>query len=121
MATGIMRRYSNLLTRPLRAFFAEADPEGLIKMGAPIDEYDNEADRIAVLLLLTYPRDPEDCFRAIWPVFKHWLGHREDNEKAKERYRAIAERLFTFLEVKEHVKVIGPKDRLNRRESPSKT
>ncbi len=46
------------------------DPEGLLAMGAPTDEYDAEAVELAVLI----PREPPPMEADVEEVWRRWFG-----------------------------------------------
>lgn len=92
---------SNRINRPIREFFREHDPEGLLKMGAPKDEYDSEADMILGLMAINPPQDVEDCFCLIWTAFKYYFGHKEAQAEVKLGYLNLSERFLEFLEIQE--------------------
>lgn len=98
---SIRIRRSNSINRPIRQFFCEADPEALIKIGAPLHEYDIEADRILALAVLEPPQNIEDCFNVIWPVFKHFFGHKEEQAELKLRFLNLSGKFFEFLQIQE--------------------
>lgn len=98
---SIRVRRSNSINRPIRQFFCEADPEVLIKVGAPPDEYDIEADRILALVALEPPQNIEDCFHVIWTVFKHFFGHKEEQAELKLRFLNLSGKFFEFLQIQE--------------------
>lgn len=98
--------YTNVLNRPLRAVLAKVDPEGLIKMGAPRDEYDWEADTITSILIAHTPHDDDDVFHVIWPVFKNWIGYKESDIKAQKKYRQVAKEIWDALKTKIIVRAI---------------
>lgn len=84
----------------MRKILRDLDPEGLIKGGAPKDEYDLEADKITAAFAIEDPHDDLDVFYVVWPIFKHWLHYKEDNERAKARYVLISMKIFDKLHVK---------------------
>lgn len=54
-------------TQKVMVIFKELDPQGLIKMGAPEDEYDSEAQEIARLSFLCHTL--EEMTQGVWAVF----------------------------------------------------
>jgi hypothetical protein len=103
MATIKHIRWLNNLNEPMEKILREADPEGLIKMGCPPDEYNGEARRITIGLLLEQPRSAEDIFHVVWPIFKHWIGYDKENKRtmrARARYLKLSELIFKKLKVR---------------------
>lgn len=74
----------------------EADPVGLIEMGAPSDEYDAEAAQI-VRLTLAEAASREDVLRLAGDVLAHYFGDRH-----QDRLFAFADAVWRrYLELQE--------------------
>lgn len=75
---------SEIVIREVRNALAVADPDGLLELGAPADEYDDSVLRIASDLLRNAPIDPDRLFGPA----NEWRG-RIDRNEAVESLRAI--------------------------------
>ncbi len=88
----------------IAAILAEKDPEGLIKMGAPADEYDSEARFIHQYLK---PNDDvEAIFFNINRVFQKQFGSEikpyRANTRRKECFEAIAKIIHEEMNDSKH-------------------
>lgn len=72
----------------------EMDLQGLIKLGAPEDEYNSEADKIAKLSFLC--RTVEEMTQGIWAVFATSFSPKMAG--AMDEYKVMAERIFELKE-----------------------
>jgi hypothetical protein len=59
----------------VRRVINEHDPERLLALGAPMDEYDPEVNEIALLLLNTPPECFDDVHCIVVGVWKRWFGY----------------------------------------------
>ena len=68
----------------------ELDPQGLLKMGAPSDEYTIEATSIASLIKQDMSK--QDILDLVYGVFKEMFGDELAGERSS--YQRIADRVY---------------------------
>lgn len=83
----------NLVLKVVTERINEWDPEGLLDLGAPIDEYETEIEEITEGVLEA--RDEIDIADEIQDVFKRYFGREYNFDRCLKVAKKIWEDLYT--------------------------